>query len=38
MESLILLEGIRGWAAAGKDFVEYVDGYEEAYWANQIAN
>lgn len=37
MESVILLEGIKGWATAGKDFVEYMDGYDEAYWEGQRA-
>ncbi|KAI1110078.1 Rhodanese-like domain-containing protein [Nemania sp. NC0429] len=37
MDSLILLEGIKGWATAGKDYVEYLDGYDESVWASEAA-
>jgi arsenical-resistance protein 2 len=32
MESLVLEEGIKGWATGGEDFVMLMDGYEESYW------
>ncbi|KAK3936353.1 Rhodanese-like domain-containing protein [Diplogelasinospora grovesii] len=32
MQSLALLEGIRGWANAGGEYVEWMDGYEAAVW------
>lgn len=33
MKSLALLGGIKGWAAAGDEFVEWMDGYDAAVWA-----
>lgn len=32
MESLVLLEGIKGWATAGKEFVDYMDEHDESFW------
>ncbi|KAK3933880.1 arsenical-resistance protein 2 [Diplogelasinospora grovesii] len=32
MQSLALLEGIRGWANAGGEYVEWMDGYDAAVW------
>jgi arsenical-resistance protein 2 len=32
MKSLVLLEGIAGWAAAGKEYTDMMDGYEEELW------
>ncbi len=32
MKSVILTGGIKGWAKAGKDFVELMDGYVPEYW------
>lgn len=29
MQSIILTGGIKGWAAAGGEFVEWMDGYVE---------
>ncbi|KAL2129748.1 hypothetical protein VTI74DRAFT_7338 [Chaetomium olivicolor] len=33
MQSLALFGGIKGWAAAGDEFVEWMDGYDAAVWA-----
>ncbi|KAL3587732.1 hypothetical protein FPOAC2_13631 [Fusarium poae] len=33
MKSLVLLEGIKGWATAGGEFVEWMDEYEPAVWS-----
>lgn len=33
VESVILYEGIKGWAQAGGEFVELMDEYDEAFWA-----
>ncbi|KAA6406450.1 MAG: hypothetical protein FRX48_09721 [Lasallia pustulata] len=33
MESLILFEGIKGWATAGDEFVQLMDGYQPDVWA-----
>ncbi|KAM0443736.1 hypothetical protein ACHAPV_009219 [Trichoderma viride] len=35
MESLILFEGIKGWATAGSAFVNWMNGYDAAFWAKQ---
>ncbi|KAM5373259.1 hypothetical protein ACJZ2D_007088 [Fusarium nematophilum] len=35
MESLVLLEGIKGWAATGGEFVEWMDEYEAGAWAGK---
>ncbi|CAH0027530.1 unnamed protein product [Clonostachys rhizophaga] len=35
MESLILFEGISGWAKAGGEFVEWIDEYDAAVWENK---
>ncbi|KAI5456962.1 Rhodanese-like domain-containing protein [Mariannaea sp. PMI_226] len=35
MESLILLEGIKGWATAGGEFVDWMDEYEAGAWASK---
>jgi arsenical-resistance protein 2 len=32
MKSLVLLEGITGWAAAGKEYIDMIDGYEKETW------
>ena len=32
MKSLILLEGITGWATAGNEYTEMMDGYEKGVW------
>jgi len=32
MQSLALLEGIKGWAVAGEEYVEWMEGYEESVW------
>ncbi|KAH6604035.1 hypothetical protein Trco_007481 [Trichoderma cornu-damae] len=33
MESVVLLEGIKGWATAGSEFVNWMDKYDAAFWA-----
>jgi arsenical-resistance protein 2 len=33
MKSLVLLEGIKGWATAGGEFVEWMDEYEPGVWS-----
>ncbi|KAK0629524.1 Rhodanese-like domain-containing protein [Bombardia bombarda] len=33
MKSLALLEGVRGWASAGEQYVEWMDEYDEAAWS-----
>jgi arsenical-resistance protein 2 len=33
MENLVLFEGIKGWAAAGSEFVTWMDEYDAAFWA-----
>ena len=33
MKSLALLGGIKGWAAAGDEYVEWMDGFDAAVWA-----
>lgn len=32
IQSIILTGGIKGWATAGGEFVEYMDGYDESVW------
>ncbi|KAF7502353.1 hypothetical protein GJ744_005994 [Endocarpon pusillum] len=32
MKSVILLEGVSGWAAAGKEYSDMMDGYEKEVW------
>jgi arsenical-resistance protein 2 len=32
MESVILSEGIAGWAKAGGEFVEWMDQYDATVW------
>ncbi|KAL2258378.1 hypothetical protein VTK26DRAFT_8326 [Humicola hyalothermophila] len=38
MQSLALEGGIKGWVAAGAEYVEYVDGYEAKVWENVESN
>ncbi|KAI0487131.1 Rhodanese-like domain-containing protein [Xylaria cf. heliscus] len=33
MQSVILRGGIKGWATAGEDFVNFMDGYVSEHWA-----
>lgn len=32
MQSLALAEGIKGWAKAGGEYVEWMDEYDAAVW------
>lgn len=32
MESVILKGGVRGWACAGEEYVNLMDGYDAAIW------
>jgi arsenical-resistance protein 2 len=33
MRSLVLLEGIKGWATAGPDYVQWMDEYDVSAWS-----
>lgn len=35
MKSLVLLEGIAGWAAAGKVYTDMMNGYEKEVWERE---
>ncbi|KAK7397980.1 hypothetical protein QQX98_012646 [Neonectria punicea] len=35
MESLVLVEGIKGWAMAGSEFVEWMDEYVAIAWVGR---
>ncbi|OCK93535.1 uncharacterized protein K441DRAFT_661445 [Cenococcum geophilum 1.58] len=35
MKSFVLVEGIKGWAGAGTDYVELMDEYNEEAWRKQ---
>ena len=32
LESFALLDGVLGWATAGEEFTDLMEGYEEAVW------
>jgi len=32
MNSLVLLEGIAGWATGGSEYVDMMDGYDKDVW------
>ncbi|KAK1774694.1 Rhodanese-like protein [Copromyces sp. CBS 386.78] len=32
MQSLVLLDGIKGWAIAGEEYVQWMDEYDPAVW------
>lgn len=32
MQSLVLLDGIKGWATAGEEYVQWMDEYDQAVW------
>jgi len=32
MRSLVLVEGVKGWAAAGEDYVQQMDEYDAKVW------
>ena len=32
IKSIVLTGGIAGWAQAGPDFVEWIEGYEQKAW------
>ncbi len=32
MQSLILVNGIKGWATAGQEYTEWMDEYDESAW------
>jgi hypothetical protein len=34
VRSLILREGIKGWANAGPEYTKHMDDYDESYWTN----
>ncbi|KAJ5948490.1 hypothetical protein N7454_001797, partial [Penicillium verhagenii] len=33
LKSLVLEGGIKGWVASGKDYTEWMDGYDASHWA-----
>lgn len=33
MESLVLFEGVKGWAKAGADYIQWMDEYDEKAWS-----
>jgi arsenical-resistance protein 2 len=35
MESLVLSEGIKGWATAKAEFVDHMEGYDASFWAGK---
>jgi arsenical-resistance protein 2 len=35
MESLVLAEGIKGWATSNGEFVEWMDEYEATAWTTK---
>lgn len=32
MRSVVLVDGIKGWADAGRDYIELMDEYKEEVW------
>jgi arsenical-resistance protein 2 len=32
MQSLVLVNGIKGWATAGPEYTEWMDEYDESVW------
>lgn len=32
MQSLVLVNGIKGWATAGLEYTEWMDEYDESVW------
>jgi hypothetical protein len=38
MRSLVLLEGIAGWAVAGKEYSNMMDGYEKEVWEKKSSS
>lgn len=34
MQSLVLLDGIKGWSTAGEEYVQLMDEYQEKVWKN----
>ncbi len=35
MKSVVMVEGIKGWACAGEEYVALMDEYEEAAWQKE---
>jgi arsenical-resistance protein 2 len=35
IQSLVLSEGIKGWATAGEEFVSWMDEYDASVWAEK---
>ena len=33
MQSLVLINGIKGWATAGPEYTEWMDQYDESVWS-----
>jgi hypothetical protein len=36
MESVVLQGGIKGWATAGDEFVEWMDEYDSCFWSVKL--
>lgn len=34
MQSLVLVDGIKGWSTAGEEYVQLMDEYQEKVWKN----
>lgn len=34
MQSLVLVDGIKGWSNAGEEYVRLMDEYQEKVWKN----
>jgi len=37
MESVVLLEGIKGWATAGSEYTRWMDEYDQRAWVTTDA-
>ncbi|KAL7942071.1 Rhodanese-like domain-containing protein [Trichoderma barbatum] len=35
IQSLILFEGVKGWAKGGAEYIDWIDGYDKAYWESR---
>lgn len=36
VQSLIVLEEVRGWVKGGAEFINWIDGYDKAYWEETL--
>lgn len=35
MKSLVLVEGVQGWATAGTEYVELMEEYDKSVWSKK---